>query len=273
MKTHLVTIVGAGLGGLATALRLSSLGYRVRILEKYHLPGGRLNLLEDSGFRFDMGPSFFSMSYEFDELFRFCGEKNPLQIQRLNPIYQVFFRGRKDPFRIYTDIERLEKEFSFEKDFRKKFEQYLAQAKEFFHDTENVIVKQNFDSLLQYFANFFKVPLKHTPYLFKTMWANLESLFEHEETKVIFSLVAFFLGSTPFETPAVYSLLNYTELKHDGYWSVRGGMYSIVEAIVALLRKRQVEFIYQTEIVQVKHQGKKVISVLDKNGKEWTSDI
>ncbi|MFN5843293.1 MAG: phytoene desaturase family protein, partial [Bacteroidota bacterium] len=72
MQGKHITIVGAGLGGLATALRLSSKGYRITIIEKHHQAGGRLNRLQQDGFSFDIGPSFFSMSYEFDELFQYC---------------------------------------------------------------------------------------------------------------------------------------------------------------------------------------------------------
>jgi phytoene desaturase len=64
-----VLIIGSGLGALATALRLTSKGYEVEIVERYHQAGGRLNLMEKDGFSFDLGPSFFSMSYEFKELF------------------------------------------------------------------------------------------------------------------------------------------------------------------------------------------------------------
>ncbi|MEZ4690759.1 MAG: hypothetical protein R3A12_11490 [Ignavibacteria bacterium] len=56
------------------------------------------------------------------------------------------------------------------------------------------------------------------------MWTLLDETFDSHEVKVIFSLVAFFLGSTPFKTPSIYSLLNYTEIKHNGYWAVEGGM-------------------------------------------------
>jgi phytoene desaturase len=76
--------------------------------------------------------------------------------------------------------------------------------------------------------------------MFYSIWKDLENSFESNEVKVIFSLVAFFLGATPFETPAVYKLLNYTELQHDGYWNVKGGMYSIVQEIIAELQKRGV---------------------------------
>jgi phytoene desaturase len=269
----LVTVVGAGLGGLSTALRLSSKGYQVRILEKGDKPGGRLNIIRQDGFNFDMGPSFFSMSYEFEELFKSCGVDNPLHLEKLDPVYQIFFRNKSEPVKLFHDIALLEKEFSFEPNFRQKYEQYIRKAAEFFHDTEGPIIQQNFDSLLDYFANFFQVPLKHTPYLFRTMWEHLDNTFEHERTKVIFSLVAFFLGSTPYKTPAIYSLLNYTEMEHDGYWAVKGGMYSIVSEIVKLLESRGVEFHYNTEICSVNSLGDKVFSMEDQTGKQWKSDI
>ena len=67
-----VLVVGAGLGGLAAALRLASKGYKVEMLEKNAQAGGRLNQLKKDGFTFDVGPSFFSMSYEFEEFARDC---------------------------------------------------------------------------------------------------------------------------------------------------------------------------------------------------------
>ena len=105
-----VIIIGSGLGGLSTALRLSNKGYDITILEKYSSPGGRLNTIEQDGFRFDMGPSFMSMTYEFDDLFKSAGVDNPLLMKELDPIYQVFFEGREKPFRIFKDLNKLEKE-------------------------------------------------------------------------------------------------------------------------------------------------------------------
>jgi phytoene desaturase len=272
MKTAVV--IGSGLGGLSTALRLTQKGYKVTIIEKNDTLGGRLNILEDKGYTFDVGPSFYSMSYEFDELFLSAGVKNPLQLEKLNPVYQVYFRHRKEPFKIYTDLEKLAQEFAFEPDFKHKIEQYLAKAGQFFHDTENVIVKKNFNSVLHYLAGMTKVPVKHTPYLFKSMWKVLDKTFEHEETKVIFSLVAFFLGSTPFETPSIYSLLNYTELKHDGYWAVKGGMYSIVKEIQKILKERGVEFVTNTEIVSYENgTPNKITAFTDQHGNKYTADV
>ena len=70
-----VIIIGSGLGGLAAALRLSSKGYKVTILEKHKSAGGRLNQLVLDGFKFDLGPSFMSMTYELEELFESINEK------------------------------------------------------------------------------------------------------------------------------------------------------------------------------------------------------
>lgn len=269
-----VLIIGSGLGSLATALRLSHHGYKVTILEKHHQAGGRLNQLKKDGFTFDVGPSFFSMSYEFDELFSYCGMSNPLEMNELNPVYTVYFADKKKPYIIYKELNRLAQEFAaVEPDFEKRAKKYLKKAGELFHDTEHVIVKRNYDNLIQYAFALMSVPLKHGPLLFKSMWEELEKNFDSEDVKVIFSLVAFFLGSTPFDTPAVYSLLNYTELQHDGYWNIKGGMYRIVEVIKGLLDARGVEFHFNTEIQSFKEENGQLKGFIDQNGKLWQADI
>jgi phytoene desaturase len=195
-------------------------------------------------------------------------------MQALNPVYSVYFPDRKKPYSIYKDMEQLANEFAHaETDFKTKAEKYLARAGAVFHDTENVVIKRNYDNLLQYALALLSVPVKHTPLLFRTMWKELERNFDSEDVKVIFSLVAFFLGTTPFDTPAVYTLLNYTELKHDGYWNVKGGMYAIVETMKALLEERGVKFHFDTEITAVQHTGKHVAAFIDRRGKTWSADL
>ncbi len=269
-----VLIIGAGLGSLATALRLTTHGYAVEIIEKHHQAGGRLNQLKKDGFTFDVGPSFFSMSYEFTELFNYCNIPNPLEMNELNPVYTVYFADKKDPYFIYKELDKLAKEFAaIEEDFETKAKKYLKKAAELFHDTEQVIIKRNYDNLLQYAISLATVPMKHSPLLVRSMWTQLERHFDSNDVKVIFSLVAFFLGSTPFDTPAVYSLLNYTELQHDGYWNIKGGMYKIVEEIQKILVNRDVKFHFNTEIVDIKTNNKDIDYFIDQNGKTWKADI
>jgi phytoene desaturase len=266
--------VGAGLGGLSTALRLSYKGYQVTMIEKQALPGGRLHVLKKDGFTFDVGPSFFSMSYEFKELFDSIGEPIPFELNELNPLYTVNMAGSDRVFQIYKDLDRLANEFKgIEDDFENKVRGYLKGAKEIFHDTEYKIIKRNFDNIVTYAMSMATVPFKHLPKMFRTFWEELERHFESEEVKIIFSLVAFFLGATPFNTPSVYNLLNYTELEHDGYWNVKGGMYKIVEGIMGLLEKKGVKMIYNTEIMSVQHSGGKMVSVTDANGEVYRADL
>ena len=269
-----ILIIGSGLGGLSTALRLSNNGHEITILDKYSTPGGRLNILKQDGFKFDMGPSFMSMTYEFDELFKSAGVENPLTMKELEPVYQVFMEGKKSPFRIWKDLQKLEEEFrDIEPNFALKMDKYLNRASRFFHDTEDKVVKSNYKNRLDYFLKLSRVPLKHLPYLFKTMWKELEKSFSSEEVKVIFSLVAFFLGSTPFHTPSIYSLLTYTELRYNGYWAVKGGMYSIVREMVKILKDRNVNFEFNTEIISYSNKNGLLQDVVAEKGRKYSADI
>lgn len=274
MKTRSAIVIGSGLGGISTALRLKKQGYEVTILEKYHRAGGRLNLIEMDGYKFDMGPSFMSMTYELDELFDYIGHKPDIELEELDPLYNVFFEGKDKPRKIWKDLAKLGKEFAdVEPDLEAKTAKYLERAGQFFHDTEDKVVKANFNNKLEYILKLSRVPLKHLPYLFKTMWSEVEKNFKSEEIRIIYSLVAFFLGATPFQTPAIYSLLNYTEMKHNGYWRVKGGMYKLVEELLEICEKEKVEIVYNTEVVKVNELHGQVISLTDQHGKTWTADI
>jgi len=100
-----VLIIGTGLGGLTAALRLAKRGYQVEMLEKIDRPGGRLNQLVKDGFTFDMAPSFFSMSYEFDEFAKDCGIELPFKIIPLDPLYTVNFATSDKRYVIYRDLK------------------------------------------------------------------------------------------------------------------------------------------------------------------------
>lgn len=267
-------IIGSGLGGLSAALRLRAKGYQVTILEKHSTPGGRLNQIVLDGFKFDMGPSFMSMTYELDELFKSTGVTNPLSLSQLDPLYQVYFEGNDKPYKIWKDLKKLAVEFKdIEPGLEQKAERYLARAAQFFHDTEDKVVKSNFNGKLDYLLKLTKVPLKHVPYLFKNLWSEIETHFTSEQVKIIFSLVAFFLGSTPFRTPSIYSLLNYTEMRHNGYWKIEGGMYKLVEELVRILKSKDVKIILNTEVKEVASAGDRVYYVADQNGKKWFADL
>ncbi len=272
--TKNVLIVGAGLGGLATALRLAKKGYKVEIIEKNDQAGGRLNQLKKDGFTFDTGPSFFSMSYEFKQFAKDCNIELPFKYISLDPLYTVNFRGNPKTYFLYKDLSKLAAQFSdVEPDFEKNMERYLEKSGRLFHDTVDIAIKNNFDSLLHYFVTLMRVNPVHLPVIFRNFWQQVSHYFKSEDAIQILSLVAFFLGRTPFDTSAVYTLLSYTEFRHDGYFNVEGGMYKIIEGIVNELDKENVKITYNTEIVDFVSDNDKLTALIDRNGRKWTADI
>ena len=268
-----VLIAGAGLGGFATALRLAKKGYKVTIIEKNSQAGGRLNQLKTDGFTFDTGPSFFSMSYEFTDFARECNIKLPFNYYSLDPLYTVNFRNSPVTYYLYKELKKLSAQFAdSDPGFEKGMERYLKKSGSLFHDT-SVVIKSNYDSILHYLLTLMRVNPLHLPVMFRSFWQQVSHYLTSEEARQIISLVAFFLGRTPFDTSGVYTLLSYTEFRHDGYFNVEGGMYKIVEGIVDELRKENIEISYNTEIVDFVSEGKDLKYLTDKNNRKWEADI
>ena len=272
--TKSVLIVGAGLGGLATALRLAKKGYKVEIIEKNNQAGGRVNQIKKDGFTFDTGPSFFSMSYEFTDFAKDCNISLPFKYFSLDPLYTVNFRGNPRSYLLYRDIHKLAGQFSeVEPDFEKKMNRYLEKSKRLFHDTVDVAIKKNFDSLLDYGIKLLNVNPVHLPVLFRNFWQQVSKYVKSDDAVQILSLVAFFLGRTPFDTSAVYTLLSYTEFMHDGYFNVEGGMYKIIEGLVKELEKEKVTIVYNTEIKDFIAEKEVLTALVDQHNRRWTADI
>lgn len=267
-------IVGTGLGGLATALRLAKRGYQVDMVEKGSHPGGRLNQIKRNGFTWDLGPTFFSMSYEFDEFVKDVNIPMPFEFIELDPLYAVNFRGRDKTYKVYKDLKKLADEFAdVESDLERKIDAYLKQSGKLFHDTEHLVIRRNFNNKLQYLLSLAQVNPKHAPKMFRSVWSELEKYFDSKEVKEILSLVSFFLGATPFDTPAVFTLLSYTELVHDGYYNVKGGMYEIVKGLVREIEKAGINIRYNTEITDYLGDGSTLQSFKDQDGKEHKYDL
>ncbi|OJX90464.1 MAG: phytoene desaturase [Paludibacter sp. 47-17] len=268
-----VIIAGAGLGGLTTALRLAKRGYQVDILEKNERAGGRLNQVKKDGFTFDTGPSFFSMSYEFREFAKDCGIELPFEFVELDPLYTVNFSNSPKTYTLYKDLDKLADQFAEEEpDFKEKFQNYILKSGQLYNDTVDKVIKTNFDSKIGYLLTLATVNPVHLPVLLKTFWQQVERYFDSQQAQQIVSLIAFFLGRTPFDTSAVYTLLSHIEFVNDGYYNVKGGMYQIVTGLVKELKEAGVSFHFNTEVKAVKEANGKATALIDQNGKSWKAD-
>ena len=181
-----VLIVGSGLGGLATALRLAKKGYDVEIIEKNEKAGGRLNQLKKDGFTFDTGPSFFSMSFEFEEFARDCNIRLPFSYVALDPLYSVNFSDSPRTFYLHKDLKKLSAQFAdTEPDFEQKMEKYLEKSGRLFHDTVDLVIKNNFDSYFSYIITLMRVNPVHLPVIFRSFWAQVKRNFSSKEARQI----------------------------------------------------------------------------------------
>lgn len=269
-----VIIVGTGMGGLSTGLRLASEGYQVVFLEKNKKPGGRLNRIQKEGFTFDVGPSFFSMPYEFESLMADCQLSMPFEFEALEPLYTVNFKGSDRTFLIYKDLDKLSAQFEgLELNFKQKFSSYLKSCEIVYNDTVNVVIKQNFNNIADYLKALLTVNPRHLPLLFRSFWNQVDHCFESKEAKQIVSLIAFFLGRTPFDTNAVYTLLSHIEFSYTGYYNVKGGMYTMVETMVDILEQKQAVFHYETEIIGYKSEDDRLIQLIDQHHEAWDADL
>jgi len=186
-----VLIVGAGLGGLATGLRLAKKGYNVEIIEKNSQAGGRLNQLKKDGFTFDTGPSFFSMSYEFTDFAKDCGINLPFKYYELDPLYTVNFQNSPVVYSLYKDIAKLALQFrGTEPDFESNMKKYLEKSGKLYHDT-NVVIKSNYDSLFDYLLTLMKVNPVHLPVLFRNFWQQVAHYINRKMPDRYFRLLLF----------------------------------------------------------------------------------
>ena len=269
-----VLIIGSGLAGLAAALRLSRRGFEVELVEKNNKAGGRLNQLKKDGFTFDVGPSFFSMSYEFDELVKDAGIEMPFKFVELDPLYTVNFLATGKTYTMYKDLAKLAEEFKdVEPDMETKMRNYLNSGQRLFDGTVDLVVRSNYNSLMHYFITLMQAPPTLMPVLLRSFWQQVSKYFTSDEVRQILSLVAFFVGRTPFDTPAVYSLLSYTEFVHNGYFNVEGGMYKIVEGLCRELEKQDIRIHYNTEITGYSEKNGRLEYFTDAEGKKWEADI
>lgn len=198
----------------------------------------------------------------------------PFEFVELDPLYTVNFRGSDKKYSLYKDIDKLSKQFEdVEPNFKTKFTAYLKKCESIYNDTVQIAIKQNFNSLTDYAIALSNVNPGHLPVLLKSFWSQTSNYFKSKEARQIVSLVAFFLGRTPFDTNAVYTLLSHIEFNYTGYYNVKGGMYTIVESLVEELKKFDVTFHYNTEIVDYVSDNDKLSSLIDQNKKSWQADI
>ena len=223
------------MGGLAAAIRLAAMGFDVEVFEKNDQPGGRMGRLEADGFTFDTGPSLLLMTDTYRELFSFAGRDldDYVNLIPLNANYRVNF-GDGDSLTIHRTLPELIREIErIEPGVTPRFYRFLEDACHNYRHGRREFVERDFEGARDFFG------LRNLRLLLKTRALNnyyrsVSRFFHTEKLRQAFSLQTMYLGLSPFNAPAVYSLLPYTELAEDGLWFPQGGMYALIEAMERL---------------------------------------
>src|SRR5512144_3156998 len=273
MQKPTALVIGAGIGGIATAARLAKNGYDVTVLEKESTPGGRANQIVRDGHRFDIGPTLFLMPEIWEETFAVLGEKmsDHLELRRIDPTYKIHFDDGLQ-LELTSDIGKMQAQLEkIEKAAFTGFLNYLTEGNKHYKLSLEKFVGRNFYSLFDYFSPA-NLPLLFQLKALRKHYANVSKYFHDERLKAAFTFQNMYLGLSPYEAPATYSLLQYTELA-EGVWYPIGGMYAAIQALVKIAEKLGVKFIYNAEVKKMKEERGRIKSAITEDGREFTADI
>ena len=268
-------IIGAGVAGLASAIRLAAQGFTVTVYEKNSQAGGKISFFTGKGYCFDGGPSLFTQPQNIEELFALANE--PIEeyfSYRGVPIACKYFYEDGTVVNGYADADKLATELS-EKLGEKKEDviQYIARSKKLYETTGSIFLNYSLhksSTLLQ--APIGKALLHTSPhYLLSTFHQVNKNSFHHPHTVQLFNRYATYNGSNPYKAPGMLSVIPHLEY-NEGVYYPKGGMITIAEALYKLAIKKGVSFHFNTPVQQIVRSGDTVSGVVV-NGEPVAADV
>lgn len=256
-----IIVIGSGFSGLSVATKLANMGYDVSIIEKNETLGGRARSFSEQGYTFDMGPSWYWMPDVFENYFAQFGKKpsDYYDLERLDPSYKVIF-AEEDQVDIPAQINQLVDLFeSIEKGSGAKLEQFLSEGQYKYEVGMNDLVYKPGLSLLE-FADTRVIGGALKLHLLQSMRKYVHRFFKNSKLRKLMEFPILFLGGTPSNTPALYSLMNYADMAL-GTWYPKGGMHKIVEGMDSLAKEKGVEFITGEAVEKINVENGRVVSV------------
>lgn len=271
--TNQVIIIGAGLGGMASAITLATKGYSVTIFEKNGHAGGKLNVLEKDGFRFDLGPSILSMPYLFRDLFSLAGKRfeEYVPIVPLDIHWRNFFENGT-VVDLIGDYDQQKQLFhSLSPFLPEQFRQFLNYSENQFKCIDRMYFRSGADTFLDV--------LKHLPLRMITSIDGLNSMrkginnsFTHPLIRNVFSYFAKYIGSSPFNAPGFLNLLPWIQYRY-GLWYVKNGMYNLAQGMVKLLKELKIQIHFNTQVNRILVAGNRTAGVQLYDGREIPAEI
>ena len=265
-------IIGSGFAGLAAASFLGKEGWDIEVLEKHAIPGGRARHLKVDGFTFDMGPSWYWMPDVFERFFHQFGRKveDYYKLIRLNPSYRIYWDdGFTDIPSDYNELKVLFE--SIEPGAAKQLDTFLTEAEYKYNVGINKLVFKPGQSITEFIdrevmKGVFRLDV------FTSVKKHIAKHFKHPRLRQMMEFPVLFLGALPENTPALYSLMNYADIKL-GTWYPEGGMYSVVNAMYQLALELGVKFHFNENVTQIKIDTNTAKQVITESNNIYNADV
>ena len=271
MAQRSVIVIGSGFAGLSAATFMAKEGWKVTILEKNHTAGGRARRWKENGFTFDMGPSFYWMPDVFERYFAQFNKQvsDYYRLVRLDPSYRIYWdQGHTD---LPANLDELKQVFeSIEPGSARQLEKYLEEAAYKYQVGINNLVYKPGLSITE-FMDWTTIRGMFKLEVFTSIKKHINRYFKNEKLRQIMEFPVLFLGALPENTPALYSLMNYADIK-GGTWYPEGGMYAVVEGMVNLAKELGVEFRYDEEVKNIGVEGNAAKKV-ETNKNTYEADV
>ncbi len=265
MSKRKVVIVGAGPGGLATAMQLAHAGCDVTIIERRDRVGGRTSAIEKEGFRFDCGPTFFLYPRVLGEIFESVGKTlaEEVPMHRLDPQYRLTF-GDVDPANIAkldcsADMDAMDRQIAdfspsdvgalrrYMDDNRVKLEKFRP------------ILESPFSSPMDLIRPSMFKAAKHL-HPMRSLGKELERYFDDPRLVIAFAFQSKYLGMSPFQCPSLFSILSFLEYEY-GVWHPEGGCSRVSERMGEIAESMGVKILLNQSVTSVEMQDKKVTAL------------
>jgi phytoene desaturase len=267
-------VIGAGLGGLAVAIRLLAAGHDVTVVEKRDQPGGRAYVYRQDGFSFDGGPTVITAPWMIHELFELSGRVSTdyLTMVPVDPFYRIFFDDRRhfdysgDPVRMEAEIRRLSQYPDHD----------VTGYREFIALSERIFAKG--------FTELASVPFLHVTDMLKiapdllrlqsyrTVYGLVANHVRDDRLRQVLSFHPLLIGGNPFHTTSIYALIHYLE-REWGVWFAMGGTGAIIDAFANLIEQMRGRIELNAEVGEILLDGDRATGVRVTDGREFPADI
>jgi diapolycopene oxygenase len=246
-----VIVIGAGLGGISAAIMLAQKGYTVTVLEKNAHVGGKLNLLKTQGFRFDLGPSIFTLPQMFRPLFNHDGKRmeDYITLKRVDPQWRNFFDDGtvidlwEQPERMQTELAR------FGPNIWKEYNEFLKYSRQQYDILERGYLCKGLDTLWQFLRFYGLKNAKNLDYS-RTMSGSIYQRLSNSYLRDIFEYFIKYVGSSALDSPAFMNLMPNIQLEF-GLWYISGGLYQLANALNRRLKEVGVTIFLEHEVERI----------------------